>query len=99
ASLPAAHATPEIRIPCPENQKQNIMENILNLVSSSIDDICTIDGIRISNEHGWWLIRPSNTEPVLVARCEAWSPNSLIKLTNTVKELIEQQGLQFNTTS
>jgi len=99
ASLPAAHATPEIRIPCPENQKQNIMENILNLASSSIDDICTIDGIRISNEHGWWLIRPSNTEPVLVARCEAWSPNSLLKLTNTVKELIEQQGLQFNTTS
>ncbi len=94
--LPKAFATPEIRIPCPENQKKSIMESILRSVDLATDSVNTIDGIRVSNESGWWLIRPSNTEPVLVARCEAWSATSLVEFTNIICDLAKRHGLKFD---
>jgi len=40
----------------------------------------TIDGVRVSTPEGWWLLRASNTEAVLTARCEATSADGLARL-------------------
>lgn len=95
-ALPASYATPEIRIPCDESQKSFIMEQIENSVSSSDGEISTIDGVRVRNDNGWWLVRSSNTEPVLVARCEAWSADALKNLVMQLKNLVEHHGLELD---
>lgn len=97
-ALPKSFATPEIRIPCKEAMKKQIMAKISDLAKQSGDHVNMIDGVRVSNDDGWWLIRPSNTEPVLVGRCEAWSQAALSELTLNLKDLVKSQGLDFDST-
>jgi len=94
-ALPQAFSTPEIRIPCPEADKQSIMQAICEQVTTTDSQISKIDGIRVSSPTGWWLIRASNTEPALVARCEANSKNDLSVLTDKIRILLGNQGLQI----
>ncbi len=61
--------TPEIRINCPDEKKFMIVEKFKSLFKPS--DCCTIDGVRISFNKGWALLRASNTQPALVLRFEA----------------------------
>jgi phosphomannomutase len=87
-SLPQTFATPEIRVECDEEKKFLIVEKLKNNLRQTgllFDDI---DGIRVTGKEGWWLIRASNTQPVLVARCEAGSARGLQVLKeNLVKNL------------
>ena len=54
--------------------------------------ISEIDGIRVSNEHGWWLLRASNTQNVLVTRVEANSLEALEELKNMVSTEVQKIG-------
>jgi len=88
-SLPQTFSTPEIRIECFDEKKFKIIEELkINLKNSGLkfDDI---DGIRATSETGWWLIRASNTQPILVARCEANSEENLAKLKSDVRKNLE----------
>jgi phosphomannomutase / phosphoglucomutase len=77
--LPILYSTPEIKIPCPDNRKFEIVEEIKNHFISLYDCI-TIDGVRVNmDENSWGAIRCSNTTPNLTARFEA---DSEAKLTN-----------------
>ena len=58
--LPKTHSTPELRIPVDENQKNTIMNALEKIISAP--ELLTMDGLRPADEHGWALIRPSNTE-------------------------------------
>jgi len=81
-SLPTTYSTSEIRIECNEEIKFAVVDYL----QSKLLDFNNIDGIRVSNSDGWWLLRASNTQPVLVVRCEANSP---IKLQNLKQQLID----------
>ena len=88
-SLPQTFSTPEIRIECSEEKKFQTVEDLkVNLRKSGLkfDDI---DGIRVTTDMGWWLIRASNTQPILVARCEANSKENLEKLKENVRKNLE----------
>jgi phosphomannomutase / phosphoglucomutase len=67
-------STPEIKITCSDNKKFEVVEDIKKLVlekSSEFDDVNDIDGVRVSvSSTGWFLIRPSNTNPYLSIRAE-----------------------------
>jgi phosphomannomutase len=52
-----------------------------------------IDGIRLNNDHGWWLIRASNTQPVIVARCESKTLEGLSALKTHLQEILLTQSL------
>jgi phosphomannomutase len=87
-SLPKTFSTPEIRIECVEEQKFEIVESLKKALTKSGIKFDDIDGIRANSDMGWWLIRASNTQPVLVARCEANSLENLkIMKGNIVKNL------------
>ena len=75
SDLPQMTATPEIRVDCPEEIKFRVVE----LAQKAFPEyrVETVDGARISFEHGWGLLRASNTQPVLVLRFEATSPKYL----------------------
>ncbi len=75
ADLPETFATPEMRVACPDDRKFGIVAEAVEYFSSRYP-VITIDGVRITYEDGWGLLRASNTQPVLVLRFEATSPES-----------------------
>jgi phosphomannomutase len=88
-TMPQTHSTPEIRIECSEERKFAIVEELkANLKNNNIV-FNDIDGIRVSENGGWWLIRASNTQPVLVARCEAKTKKELHELKKSVKAQLQ----------
>jgi len=75
--LPKRVTTPELRFSCSEKQKFNIVTKIKNRLNAEDHKIIDVDGIRVTSTKGWWLLRPSNTEAVMVARCEAHNSSDL----------------------
>lgn len=88
-SLPQTFSTPEIRIICEEERKFQIVENLKENLRNNSVEFNDIDGIRTKTANGWWLIRASNTQPALVARCEADSPESLQEMKNSLIKHLE----------
>ncbi len=70
ADIPKTFTTPEIRIDCPDEKKFKIVKNLKAYFDKNYDTI-DIDGVRVVFKDGWGLVRPSNTQPVLVLRFEA----------------------------
>jgi phosphomannomutase len=71
SNLPYGFVTPEIRITCEEDKKFLMIEKIKEKLQNQQVEFVDIDGIRVSNEKGWWLIRPSNTQNAISLRAEA----------------------------
>lgn len=97
-SLPAQHATPELRIDCPDTMKFAVMDRIREHVfaSHNPDDVNVIDGVRVRGADGWWLIRASNTEAALVARAEAGDGRALDRLLGEIETTLEGAGLTWS---
>ncbi|GJL84301.1 MAG: phosphomannomutase [Micavibrio sp.] len=93
--LPVLHNTPEIRCEVEEDKKFGIVPQITERLKAdknediSIDDI---DGIRVTTQDGWWLLRPSNTQNVLVARMEASSAEGLERLKAMAGDELKKLG-------
>ncbi len=88
-SLPQTFATPEIRIDCSEEKKFKIVNDLKENLKKSGIKFNDIDGIRATTEIGWWLLRASNTQSVLVARCEANSKENLKILKDGLRKNLE----------
>ena len=94
SELPAVINTPELRFPCPEDRKFAVIEEVRARLEAAGADVNAIDGVRVSAEDGWWLLRASNTQDVLVARAEAGSEEGLERLKASLAEQIEASGLE-----
>lgn len=94
--LPKFHATPELRIDCPDDQKFQIIDIMKNDLKKQGEVFSDIDGIRLTNTQGWWLIRASNTQPIIVARCESKTPKGLAILTKHLKQVLSKHSLNFH---
>ncbi|MBL95548.1 MAG: Phosphomannomutase/phosphoglucomutase [Alphaproteobacteria bacterium MarineAlpha3_Bin5] len=93
--LPKWNSTPEIRFYCSEAQKFEVVRRIADQVKKVKNiNFCDIDGIRVEMENGWWLVRASNTQPALVARCEAINENELKKLKGELENYLLQNGIK-----
>ncbi len=88
-SLPQSFSTAEIRIEVLEEKKFLVIDELKNKLAKSKIDFNDVDGIRATNDNGWWLIRASNTQAVLVARCEADSKKNLEILKGNLRENLE----------
>ena len=80
SKLPKVFNTPEIRFYCDDKNKFRVISDIGARLLNSGYQIITIDGLRVTTPTGWWLLRASNTEPALVARCEAETLEGLNEL-------------------
>jgi phosphomannomutase len=88
--LPEVINTPELRFPCDDTRKfQVVMEVKARLVAAGAN-FNDCDGVRVLRDEGWWLLRASNTQDVLVARCEATSAKGLARLK---RALVAELGL------
>lgn len=76
-TLPAVVNTPEIRIECDEGRPFKVVEEVVNRLREIGAEFNDLDGARVKSEDGWWLIRASNTQNVIVARCEGKDKQAL----------------------
>lgn len=95
ASLPHLINTPEIRFGVPEERKFDIVENVKAQMVKAGAEINEIDGVRVSTPDGWWLLRASNTQAALVARCEAKSEDGLERLKDQLSSALKTTGVEF----
>ncbi len=84
------HSTPEIKVPCSDEDKFQVVNDISAFFLTQYPDSITLDGIRIVFPKGWALIRASNTNPYLTVRIEADSSQSLKEITITVVEKLKE---------
>ena len=94
AGLPAWVNTPELRFPCPEDRKFAVPGEVAARLAGSGVRVDTTDGVRVAGPDGWWLLRASNTQDVLVARCEARDAAGLDRLKAVLAGQIEASGLR-----
>jgi phosphomannomutase len=97
SSLPTTYVSPEIKVHCSDKIKFQTIKNISDeaLKKYDSDDVITIDGIRVKNKFGWWLIRASNTEEAIVVRFEGLSIEDKNQLFSEVKQLLNNEGLSL----
>jgi phosphomannomutase len=79
-SIPKTFSTHENRIDVPEERKFKVIEEIKALVIKESANLNDIDGLRVNTSDGWWLLRASNTQAALIARCEASTQAGLHRL-------------------
>ena len=93
-ALPACVNTPEIRFDCADERKFTVIEEVRDRLAALGADFIDIDGVRVNSEDGWWLLRASNTQPVLVARCEADDDTGLARLKEALETQLRASGIE-----
>jgi phosphomannomutase len=91
-SLPATAATPELRIPCPDAGKAQVLRRVAERLAAAGAQVDTTDGLRVTEPDGWWLLRASGTEPKLTIRCEAADESGLRRLRAALDEHLRACG-------
>ncbi len=95
AALPKVMNTPELRFPCAEERKFQVVEEVRRRLEDQGAEMVAIDGVRVTTADGWWLLRASNTQDVLVARCEGADEAALGRLKQAVAAELSASGLEF----
>ncbi|MFY9140343.1 MAG: phosphomannomutase/phosphoglucomutase [Thermacetogeniaceae bacterium] len=90
ADIPHYYSTAETRVPCPDEKKFQVVKNLVEQFRQQYE-VIDIDGVRVLFDDGWGLVRASNTQPVLVARCEAKTKEGLQNNCAVIKNAIRQQ--------
>ena len=85
--VPKTFITPEIRVDCPDEIKFKVVEKVKEMLSKD-NPIIDVDGVRVKFEDGWGLVRPSNTQPVLVLRFEALTEKRLQEIRKLVEDRV-----------
>jgi len=89
ANLPKTVATPEIRVDCADDAKFEVVQRVTEQFRRT-HTIVDVDGVRILFPQGWGLVRASNTQPVLVLRFEAATPELLAQYQEEVEAAVAQ---------
>jgi phosphomannomutase/phosphoglucomutase len=89
ADVPKTVSTPEIRVDCPDEAKFGVVERVTGHFRK-LYPVIDVDGVRVLFPHGWGLVRASNTQPVLVLRFEATTPELLDQYQDEVERAVEQ---------
>lgn len=93
--IPKLISTPEIRIPCPDEVKFQIVEDLVKKFKEEGLEVIDVDGARIEFKEGWALVRASNTQPVLVLRFEAENEAFLKQLQERVYSTLEDMKKKY----
>lgn len=93
--LPKPLNTPELRITCSDEEKFQIVQNVVAQVKASNDKYVDIDGIRVSKQNGWWLLRASNTGDHVIARIEADNQDDLNFLKEDLSQKLSAAGIEL----
>jgi phosphomannomutase len=93
-AMPAMVNTPEMRFQVDESRKFAVIDEVLARLEAEGADVDRTDGARVNTPDGWWLLRASNTQDVLVARAEAKSQDALDRLLAQIDAQLAASGLE-----
>jgi len=93
-AMPKTVATPELRFPVDESRKFAVIGEVLDRLALDGARVNSTDGARVMTDDGWWLLRASNTQDVLVARAEARDEAGLRRLLAQIDEQLARSGLE-----
>jgi phosphomannomutase len=91
--LPVVLNTPELRFSCDERRKFQVIGEVAGRLRAGGANFTDIDGVRVQTADGWWLLRASNTQAVLVARAESPTAEGLERLKAALGSQLTQSGL------
>lgn len=94
SDMPQMINTPEMRFQVDESRKFAAIEEVKQRLSGTDADVNGTDGVRVNTVDGWWLLRASNTQDVLVARAESDSEDGLSRLMAQIDEQLKLSGLE-----
>jgi phosphomannomutase len=94
SAMPEMINTPEMRFQVDETRKFAVIDEVLARLLAEGADVNNTDGARVSTADGWWLLRASNTQDVLVARAEASSQEGLDRLLAQIDAQLAASGLE-----
>jgi phosphomannomutase len=92
-ALPQVINTPEVRFDCDDRRKFTVIEEVAARLRADGARVAETDGVRVLTDDGWWLLRASNTQAVLVARAEAATDAGLERLKQALVRQLELSGL------
>jgi phosphomannomutase len=93
-AMPEMINTPEMRFQVDEERKFAAIDEVRARLAEGPADVDGTDGVRVTTEDGWWLLRASNTQDVLVARAESDSEEGLARLMAQIDEQLALSGLE-----
>ncbi|MEY2928419.1 MAG: hypothetical protein RL367_2896, partial [Pseudomonadota bacterium] len=93
-AMPAMINTPELRFQVDEARKFAVIDEVLARLEAGGATIDRTDGARVNTADGWWLLRASNTQDVLVARAEANDQAGLDRLLAQIDAQLTASGLE-----
>jgi phosphomannomutase len=93
SAMPAMINTPELRFQVDESRKFAVVDEVLARLEAEGADVNRTDGARVNTADGWWLLRASNTQDVLVARAEAKDEAGLARLMAQIDAQLAASGL------
>lgn len=92
SDVPVYYSTPEMRLECPsDEEKFKITQKAVEYFKENYE-VIDVDGVRILFGDGWGLVRSSNTQPVIVVRFEARTPERLEEIKNLVLNKLSEFG-------
>jgi phosphomannomutase len=93
-SLPQVINTPEVRFDCDDTRKFKVIEEVAERLRHEGATVSETDGVRVLTDEGWWLLRSSNTQAVLVARAEAKTESGLDALKGALVRQLAASGVE-----
>ena len=93
SAMPPSVATPELRFEVDPARKFAIVEEVAARLAADGATVDTTDGVRVNTDDGWWLLRASNTQDVLVARAEAKDEVGLDRLVEAIDDQLGLSGV------
>ena len=94
AAMPKSFATPELRFAVDASRKFAVVEEVRKRLSTDGAQVDATDGVRVRTTDGWWLLRASNTQDVLVARAEATDDVGVERLVAQIDAQLAQSGVE-----
>lgn len=94
SDMPAMVNTPEMRFQVDESRKFAVIDEVLARLAGNGATVNATDGARVNTEDGWWLLRASNTQDVLVARAEAKDQAGLDRLMEQIDSQLAESGIE-----
>ena len=92
-ALPQVLNTPEMRFQCDDTLKFDIVTRVKDWLAGQTGiKVSDADGVRVNTPDGWWLLRASNTQDVLVARCESRTEEGLDRLKGKLRDALTSVG-------
>lgn len=94
-ALPVRINTPEIRFPCDDLRKFTVIDEVKSRLKQLKADFSDVDGVRVNTSDGWWLLRASNTQAMLVARCEGKDKAGLERLKKDLQDQLAKSNVEL----